>query len=348
MAGDLVSVRATIVVLAYGAEPGLEACLDAILADAGSADELIVIDNGFDGGPGRLNGYVDRIRLIGTGENLGFAGGCNLAASQAHGGTLVFVNSDAVVRPASLSPLIGLAGQPGTGIACGCLRLASDPDLVNSVGNPIHYTGVTWAGHCGEPATEHLAQGPVPVATGGFFALRREVWELLGGFHEVYFAYHEDTDLSLRCHLRGLEVVYVPAAVAVHHYEFSRNDLKMYLVERNRLMLVATVFPGAILRVVLPMVLLTEPMLLVMALLQGWARQKVRGWVWLLRHRRLIVKMRAQIQATRSERFTDADFAALLVGRIEPPMVEPPPGISALNAVLAAYWKAVGGSLSRR
>ena len=69
------------------------------------------------------------------------------------------------------------------------------------------------------------------------------MWDLLGGMDESYFMYHEDTDLSLRCHLAGLDVVYCPDAVATHAYEFSRNTGKMFYLERNRLLTVMARLP---------------------------------------------------------------------------------------------------------
>ena len=71
---------------------------------------------------------------------------------------------------------------------------------------------------------------------GAAMVLRRELWDELGGFEPRYFAYHEDVELCRRCWHRGLELVNVPGAVAVHRYEFGREPSKVYLSERNRLL----------------------------------------------------------------------------------------------------------------
>ena len=55
------------------------------------------------------------------------------------------------------------------------------------------------------------------------FAVRRTVWDELGGFDPAYFAYCEDTYLSLRAWQAGYWVVHEPAAVVAHHYEVGRN-----------------------------------------------------------------------------------------------------------------------------
>ena len=121
-----------------------------------------------------------RVVVVGDGsENTGFAGGCNVGAAKATGDVLVFLNSDAVLRPGALEPLAAAAVSPGSGIVCGCLRLADEPDLVNSVGNPLQFLGLTWAGECGSPARDHLERREVAVATGGFFALSRSTWKAL-------------------------------------------------------------------------------------------------------------------------------------------------------------------------
>jgi GT2 family glycosyltransferase len=256
-----------------------------------------------------------------------------------HGEVLIFVNSDAILRPGALDALSRATDDPRVGIACGCLRLADQPDLVNSVGNPVHFSGISWAGGCGEPADRYLVQREVPVATGGLLAMRRRVWDALGGFDELYFAYNEDTDLSLRAWLRGWSVLFVPHAVADHHYEFGRSPLKMYLVERNRLLTVLTDYPGALLQAIVPALVGIELLLFVQALVQGWAGQKLRSWWWLLRNAKVVRARRAKVQS--ENHVSDTEIARLMVSRIEPPMVAAPPGMGLVNRVLDAYWRTV-------
>jgi GT2 family glycosyltransferase len=336
----------SVIVLGYGAEPLLEEALTAIAADCAAGDELVLVDNGIDDRAARQAGWPTVVRVIGQGENTGFAGGCVRGAAAATRELLVFVNSDAVLHRGALDALTRALDEPDVGIACGCLRLADQPDLVNSVGNPLHFSGISWAGACGEPASEHRVAGDVAVATGGLLAMRREVWDALGGFDELFFAYNEDTDLSLRTWLRGWRVRYVPEAVADHHYEFGRSPLKMYLVERNRLITVLTTYPDRLLRAVLPAVVAMELLLLVQSVLQGWAKQKLRSWWWLARHTRLLKARRSRVQAQVIA--SDDDIARLLVSRVEPPMMALPPGMGLVNRALDAYWRQARRTLVTR
>lgn len=335
---------ASVIMLGYGAEEYLEDAIAAVLADLRPSDELLLVDNGIERAALRRPDWPAAVRVLVPGENTGFAGGCREGVRAARGDVFVFVNSDAIVRAGAVARLVEAAGAADVGIAGGCLLLADQPDKVNSVGNPLHYCGITWAGSCGEDASLHRTPSDVTVATGGFFAVRREVWDDLDGFDPMYFAYHEDTDLSVRSWLSGRRVVYVPDAVAEHHYEFGRSPLKMYLVERNRLITVLTDYPDALLRRVLPALLVIEPLLLVQSVLQGWSRQKVSSWSWLLRHRRELRARRRRVQAAVT---VPGALDTRLATRIEPPMITPPPGMGLVNAVLALYWRLVGPDARR-
>ncbi len=134
---------------------------------------------------------------------------------------LVFVNGDAIIAPEAVSRLAAVASRPNVGIATGSIRLADDPDLLNSGGNEVHFLGAGWAGGFRQPATAYDEEVEVTAASGAGMAMSRDVWDRIGGFEDRYFAYHEDAELSLRCWEQGLAVVYVPDAVVVHRYEFS-------------------------------------------------------------------------------------------------------------------------------
>ena len=131
---------------------------------------------------------------------------------------------------------------PTLGLVCASVRLADSPEVVNAVGNPVHFLYFSWAGGFGDPADQHAEPGTVASITGATFAVRRDFWDQLGGFDERYFLYQEDVDLSMRTWLAGKQVRYVPTAIALHNYEFGRTDTKFYYLERNRLINLLT-FP---------------------------------------------------------------------------------------------------------
>jgi GT2 family glycosyltransferase len=331
----------TAVILAYGAEPWLEDAVRAALASTGVDIDAVVVDNGCTSDAiDRVKG-LDGVRVITPETNSGFAGGCDRGAAEAGGEYLAFVNSDAIVAPGALSRLAEVVSEPGVGLAMASIRLAGSPETMNSAGNPVHFTGLSWAGGFNEPATRYALRRQVTAGSGCCFVIRRELWEDLGGFAPEYFAYHEDTELSLRLWQRGLTVEYVPDAVVAHHYEFSRHQRKLYLLERNRLLLLLTTYQRRSLLVLAPMLILTELLMLGAAIAGGWGRAKLRGWLWLWHHGGWVRARRALIQAERT--VPDAVIARKLTSRIDPANIAAPPGVGIINALMSGYW-----SIARR
>lgn len=330
--------RVTAVMLAWGDEPVLVEAVRAVLASTGVSADVVLIDNGCTSDAVEILAPDPGVTVVDPGLNTGFAGGCNLGAQHASGEFLAFVNGDAVVRPDALAALVRVAADDTVGLASGSLRLYDEPEVMNSAGNPIHFSGLSWAGGLGEPATAHDKPADVASATGAAVVCRADRYAALGGFCEPMFAYCEDAELSLRCWQRGWRVVYVPEAVVLHRYEFSRNDQKFYLLERNRLFLLLTLFERRTLLVLLPALLGLELAMLAVAARGGWWRQKVAGWRWLLRNRAVVRCRRAEVQAART--VPDAGVLPLLTGDFAPGdstgMAAPAP----LRYGSRAYWSA--------
>lgn len=328
-----------VVMLAYGAEPVIDEAIAAVLGSRDVTVSLVVVDNGCDRPD--LAELCSRpgVRLVRPATNLGFTGGVNLGARHVAEPFLALVNSDAVVERDALARLAAVAARPEVGIASGSIRLASDPTRMNSAGNPVHVLGLCWAGGLGESAREHAAEVDVPAASGAGMVLRRQVWDELGGFPDEFFAYQEDLELSWRCWQSGRSVRYVPDAVVVHHYEFSRNDLKMYLLERNRLLFVLTCYGSRTLALLAVPLLAFELAMAAVAALQGWGGRKARGWWWVLRHAGWVRARRRRVQAVR--RVPDRDLVPLWSDRFDPAALPLPSWAAPVQMVLAAWWRLV-------
>jgi GT2 family glycosyltransferase len=336
----------TAVVLAYGPEPVLEECVHALLASTGVTVDVVLVDNGCTtDAVQRLRG-VPGVRVVTPDTNTGFAGGCNLGARHARAPVLAFVNGDAVVRPWALRVLADTLDDDSVGLASGSLRLYDDPATMNSAGNPVHFAGLSWAGGLGDPASAHAVSQDVASATGAATAVRADRFAELGGFCEPMFAYCEDAELSLRAWQRGWRVTYVPDAEVLHRYEFSRNPEKSYLLERNRLFLVATLYERRTLAVLLPVLVALDAAVALVALRQGWFRQKARGWWWLWRHREEVAARRREVQGAR--RVPDRDVLRLLTGDFAPGESTGLAAPAPLRAASRGYWAVARWALGVR
>lgn len=328
-----------VVMVAYGDEPVLHEAVTSALASDGVTAEVILVDNGAD------QSAIDSVRdlpgvtVLTPGANLGFAAGCNLGAAESDAEVIVLFNCDALLRPDTLRRLADALLDPAVGIATASVRLAGQPDTINSAGNPVHYLGLAWAGGHGRPATEYREPGPVASASGACCAITHAFWDELGGFYDAFFAYHEDVELSLRSWQRGRSVVYVPDAIAFHHYEFSRNPTKAYLLERNRLLTLLTTYSGRTLALLAPALLAQELAMLAVATSQGWLPAKLRGYGWLVQHAGPVRERHRRVQAARSR--PDRQVMPHLVAQFDAGNVPPVPALGLLNAGSSWYRKVV-------
>lgn len=328
--------RVTVVVVAYGAEAWLERSVAACLASDGVDVDVVLVDNGCtDGAVDRLEA-TPGVTVLRPGTNTGFAGGCNAGVAVATGEVVALVNPDALVEPAALAALAAVATDPAVGIATSCVRLADRPELVNSAGNEVHFTGTSWSGGYEDPVTEHAVARDVLAASGAGCAMRRSSWLELGGFDEAFFAYYEDAQLSVRCWQRGLAVRYVPGAVVTHRYEISRHPGKYLLLERNRAQLVLTCFGGRTLLLLAPVLVPYELAVLAMAAVQGWLPQKLRAMGWIVRHGADLRRRRRVVQAARTA--SDRTYAHLVAEHLSPGNYPPPPWMAPFDAAFRGWW----------
>jgi GT2 family glycosyltransferase len=304
---------------------------------------VIVVDNG--GGGPEIEDAAGRsgVQVVSPGRNLGFAAGCNAGALSATGDALVFLNPDTVLAPGALDGLVGPLEDPEIGVVSARLRLLDQPELLNSAGNEVHVTGIAWAGLYGKPASAVGELRDVAFPTGAAMAIRRELFQALGGFTEELFMYQEDLELGWRVRLLGLRIVVNPEADVYHEYEFGRNPGKQYLLERNRLVFVLSSYSPRLLLLLSPVLVSTEAAMLGLALKEGWARDKLAGWGWLLSNAGWLRHHRRETQRLR--RVEDRELARFLSPVIAPAMIPVPSPVRAINPLVARYWSLVKKAL---
>jgi len=298
-------MRASIIIVAYNSCGYLKACLDSVLAELGPEDELIVVDNGStDGSPDLVEGCYPHVHLI-KGKNSGYAGGNNVGAAAARGDFLVFLNPDTVMRPGALSALVEPFGQhPAVGLTTACIVLMDRPDTVNTCGNTMHYTGLTYCRGMGRPRSHYSTSGEVDAVSGAAFAIKRTLFAELGGFDEQFFMYVEDSDLSLRARLAGFRCWYSADSVVLHDYRPSYTPGKAFYLERNRHLMLLKTLSGATYARALPGLLLGEVVTGGFMVLKGrrfWA-VKPRVYRWLWRQRSAIRRARTGVIRRKSDR----------------------------------------------
>ena len=337
----------SVLIVAWNSRAELDRTLPALLPELREDDELIVVDNDCeDDTAAVVRALAPAARIVTMGRNVGFAAACNAGAEEARGDLLVILNPDAAPLP-GWGEAIRRPWLEGRGWAAWQALVAeADGTRINSAGNPLHFTGIVWAGGHGRPIAEAPPAGEVISLSGACLAIPLGTWREVGGFPGRFFLYHEDVDLSLRLRLRGDTLGIEPGAVVAHDYEFSGSDQKWRWLERNRLAFLIRAYPTPLLILLAPALLATELALLLAAGSGGWGRQKLTADREALRWLPRLLLERRRIQRARA--VSSAEFASWLSVDLDSPFIPAAARSLPVRVMLHAYWRAVRMLLGRR
>jgi GT2 family glycosyltransferase len=185
-----------------------ETSFEVIIADDCSTDETSIV----------LLKLSDFIRVIRTPGNLGFLKNCNHASKHVRTKTLVFLNNDMIVFPGWLDNLIETLLKDESNGMVGS-KLLNLNGTLQEAGGIFWNDGSAWNyGRNEDPERpEFNYKKEVDYCSGASISLRKEVWDAVGGFDEIYApAYCEESDLSFRLRERGLKTIYQPFSVGIH------------------------------------------------------------------------------------------------------------------------------------
>ncbi len=215
----------------------LKQCLEAIARHTSHANrELVIVEHrtGDVAAMDRLLKEWDCVRVPYSGP-FNFAAMNNLGARHAGGAVLVFMNDDVEPLDAGwLSALLAHANRPD--VAAVGAKLVYPSGAVQHAGIVIGI--MEGAGHLhrntfGSPYWNWLPfTRNVSAVTGACLAIRKSVFQELGGFDETFPVNYNDADLCLRARQAGYQVIVEPAAL-LRHRECQSRQAGVRLEERH-------------------------------------------------------------------------------------------------------------------
>ncbi|WP_242512347.1 glycosyltransferase family 2 protein [Pseudolysobacter antarcticus] len=244
----------SIIIVAADSGATLEACVARVLASSARI-ELIVADNAStDGAIERLQQRFaadDRLRILRNEKNLGFGPACNLAASQARGDAVLFLNPDCFIEADSIARLRDVSAQQNdVGLIGVCIcepdgRPARairrrDPLLRRAL---MSFSGLSrWENRW--PALQGVEMPPLAAAknasvenveavSGALMFVSREVFEKIGGFDPGYFLHCEDIDLCRRVRDAGYRVLFASDLRVIHRQGSSSRHRPVFVARHK-------------------------------------------------------------------------------------------------------------------
>lgn len=183
--------------------------------------QIIVVDDasGEDIGGAVRRKYPD-ITIIENAQNMGFARTVNIGSKQATGDILILLNSDVKIINDFTPELLQQFRSDKDLFAISFIQIEKDKTKVGK--NVMEFS----RGLPHHNRSENIKAGINAWAEGGSCAIRKDYWNKLGGFNELYSPFYwEDIDLSYRAYGQGWQVIFDPRIIAEHHHE---STIKKY------------------------------------------------------------------------------------------------------------------------
>ncbi|MBZ5514889.1 MAG: glycosyltransferase family 2 protein [Acidobacteriia bacterium] len=193
-----------------------------------SCYEIIIIDN--DSSTPEMRSFLANLkhRVISFPGPFNFSRINNLAARDAGGDHLIFLNSDTrVISPEWISALLEFTQQKEIGIAGA--KLYYPDGRIQHAGVILGLHGVAGHSHKNFGGSSRgyfdalFSVRNCSAVTAACMMVRREVFDLVGGFDEGLAVCYNDVDLCLRVREAGYRVVWTPYAELYHHEMIFRG-----------------------------------------------------------------------------------------------------------------------------
>lgn len=236
----------SIIIVNYNTKQLLSDCLSSIKEKTfGIEYEVIVVDNdSTDGSQEMLRQDFQWVRLVESGENLGFGKANNLGMSVANGKYFFLLNSDTLLINNAVKHFFDYAESNSDFGALGSILLGSDNKPCHSYGrfitplSELRFVIAKYLRFLKDKSNllPELVSSPkeVDYITGADLWVPRSVYKSLGGFDPQFFMYCEEVDWQKRMADAGLKRLIIPNPKIIH-LEGGSDNSKSRIWSTNRL-----------------------------------------------------------------------------------------------------------------
>ena len=274
-------IKVTVIIPNYNGLKFMEPCFKALELQIYHKFQILVVDNGStDGSVEWLKEH--QIPTIFLDTNTGFSGAVNVGIRAAKTPYVLLLNNDTEPDCHFIGEMVkAIERSPKIFSVSSKMIQMYHPDLMDDAGDMYSILG--WAYQRGVGRSVNLYQKSCRVfsACAGAAIYRRAVFDEIGLFDELHFAYLEDIDVGWRAKLYGYDNVYCPDA-AVYHVgsgtSGSRyNQFKIRYSSRNNIYLIYKNMPVLQIIINLPFLVAGFGIKILFFTLKGFGREYIAG-----------------------------------------------------------------------
>lgn len=216
----------SIIIVTWNGLHHLKNFLPSVVATNYPDFEIILADNNStDGSKEWVSEHYPEVKIAAFDDNYGYTGGNNRAVAYSEKNVLLFLNNDVEVTP---DWLVGLnaAFEEDEYIAAVQPKLKAYKDrnlfeYAGAAGGFLDRFGYPFCrgrimDHVEEDMDQYEDLVDIAWASGAALAIKKDVFENLGGFDEDFQFHMEEIDLCWRTHNAGHRIVYAPKSIVYH------------------------------------------------------------------------------------------------------------------------------------
>ncbi|MGN1147704.1 MAG: glycosyltransferase family 2 protein [Lachnospiraceae bacterium] len=210
-------MKVTVVIPNYNGMKYLKDCMEALDAQTYPAHILIVDNASTDGSVQWIKENYPLAELICLPENTGFCGAVNVGIRNAKTPYVILLNNDTKVKSGFIKELVEAieTSERIFSVSAQMLDMKNE-EILDNAGDLYCALGWAYARGKGKKAVDYGKPARIFSACGGAAIYRRSVFEKIGYFDEMHFAYLEDVDIGWRARIYGYENRYEPKARVLH------------------------------------------------------------------------------------------------------------------------------------
>lgn len=235
------SVTTTVIIPNFNGLKFLKPCMEALKAQTYQNFKILVVDNGSeDGSVEWLKEH--QINSIFLEHNTGFSGAVNVGIKSAETPYVILLNNDTKADEYYIAEMVRAMEQsPKIFSVSSKMIQMYHPDLMDDAGDMYSLLGWAYQRGIGQDIKRYNKSCRIFSACAGAAIYRREVFDRIGYFDEMHFAYLEDIDIGYRAKIEGYDNIYCPAAIVYHVGSGTSgskyNSFKVKLAARNNVYL---------------------------------------------------------------------------------------------------------------
>ena len=232
-------MKVTVVIPNYNGISFLKDCMDSLEKQTYKDFSVLVVDNASkDGSAQFLHENYPWVEVLKLDKNYGFSGAVNKGIAYAKSEYVILLNNDTASDENYVAELVKCMDKDDKIFSANPKMIQMyNKELLDDAGDMYSVIGWGFQRGVGQKSSGYNRECRIFSSCAGAAIYRRSVFDEIGMFDEMHFAYLEDIDVGYRARIAGYKNIYCPSAIVYHVGSGTSgskyNDFKVNLAARN-------------------------------------------------------------------------------------------------------------------